>query len=193
MTDRNRLIEENLNLVWFTLRKYYPRMCDIEETEDLFQIGCLGLIYAADTYDDAKSIAFTTYAVGCIRTYISHEFSGRMTQKRSLMKKVSTEDLIYDGDKEISELLSDNRYCPENGWYDDLSAFRNTLTPGQKIVFDQMISERPMLELAKQEGCSHQALSLRVDIIRKKFSEFYDIPEYYSKKRRKPSTRRRMQ
>lgn len=70
--ERDKLIEENLNLVWYTCRTYYPNRFTPDNEQDFFQIGCLGLIQAAATYDDHPDLAFSTYAVNTIRSYINH-------------------------------------------------------------------------------------------------------------------------
>ena len=45
---RDRLVEENMGLVWSIVRRFAGRGC---ETEDLFQIGSIGLIKAIDKFD----------------------------------------------------------------------------------------------------------------------------------------------
>ena len=47
--DAQRIIvEENIGLVWSAVRRFYNRG---HETEDLFQIGCIGLIKAIKKFD----------------------------------------------------------------------------------------------------------------------------------------------
>ena len=72
--ERDKLIEENLNLVWYTMRTYYPNRFTRDNEQDFFQIGCLGLIQAASTYDEHPDLAFSTYAVNTIRSHINHQF-----------------------------------------------------------------------------------------------------------------------
>ena len=57
---RARLVEENAGLVWSTVRHFGNRGCD---PEDLFQIGCIGLLKAIDKFNLEFDVKFSTYAV----------------------------------------------------------------------------------------------------------------------------------
>ena len=60
---RNLLIQDNIRLVWSIVRRFSGRGY---ETEELFQIGCIGLIKAADQFDEQYEVRFSTYAVPLI-------------------------------------------------------------------------------------------------------------------------------
>lgn len=60
---RDTLIEENLGLVHHIVKRYAGRGYDSEE---LFQIGCIGLIKAVDHFDMNYEVKFSTYAVPLI-------------------------------------------------------------------------------------------------------------------------------
>lgn len=45
-----------------------------EDYEDIFQIGCIGLIKAGKTFDESKNIKFSTYATTCIKQEILKSF-----------------------------------------------------------------------------------------------------------------------
>lgn len=60
---RNQLIEQNLGLVKSIARRFLGRG---HEAEDLFQIGCIGLIRAAERFDSSFGVKFSTYAVPMI-------------------------------------------------------------------------------------------------------------------------------
>ena len=57
---RNRLVAENMGLVWSVVRRFLGRG---HEPEDLFQIGSIGLIKAIDKFDTSFEVRFSTYAV----------------------------------------------------------------------------------------------------------------------------------
>ena len=61
---RNKLIEHNLRLVAFIVKKHY--FDSGEESDDLISIGTIGLIRAAETFKTDKKINFSTYASKCI-------------------------------------------------------------------------------------------------------------------------------
>ena len=60
---RDRLVQENVGLVWSIVRRYSSRGFEVE---DLFQIGCIGLIKAVDKFDNSFEVQFSTYAVPLI-------------------------------------------------------------------------------------------------------------------------------
>lgn len=62
-TARDRLVSENLGLVHAVARRFENRGHDREE---LFQIGCIGLMKAIDKFDLSLNLAFSTYAVPMI-------------------------------------------------------------------------------------------------------------------------------
>ena len=63
MESRNRLIRHNIRLVWSVVQRFLNRGY---EAEDLFQIGCIGLLKAVDKFDLTYDVKFSTYAVPMI-------------------------------------------------------------------------------------------------------------------------------
>ncbi len=61
---REKLIEENLGLVRHIVKRFVGRGYDME---DLFQIGCIGLMKAIDKFDLSYEVRFSTYAVPMIQ------------------------------------------------------------------------------------------------------------------------------
>jgi len=60
---QNILVENNIGLVWSIVRRFQNRG---HETDDLFQIGCIGLIKAINKFDTSFDVRFSTYAVPMI-------------------------------------------------------------------------------------------------------------------------------
>lgn len=60
---RAQLVEENVGLVWCVVKRFYGRGV---ETDDLFQIGSIGLIKAIDKFDLSFDVKFSTYAIPMI-------------------------------------------------------------------------------------------------------------------------------
>lgn len=60
---RDTIVSENMGLVWSVVRRFMGRGY---EAEDLFQIGCIGLIKAIDKFDINYEVQFSTYAVPMI-------------------------------------------------------------------------------------------------------------------------------
>lgn len=61
---REALIAGNLRLVLSVIQKFAGRG---ENVDDLFQVGCIGLIKAIDNFDVSQNVRFSTYGVPMIR------------------------------------------------------------------------------------------------------------------------------
>lgn len=57
---RDELIEGNLRLVLSVIQRFTNRG---ENLDDLFQVGCIGLIKSIDNFDVSQNVKFSTYAV----------------------------------------------------------------------------------------------------------------------------------
>ncbi len=57
---REKLIAGNLRLVLSVIQKFTSRG---ENVDDLFQVGCIGLIKAIDNFDITQPVRFSTYGV----------------------------------------------------------------------------------------------------------------------------------
>lgn len=68
---REKLIEHNLRLVAYIVKKHYS---DSKEQEDLISIGTIGLIKAVETFSEDKNTNFSTYAGKCIDNQIKMYF-----------------------------------------------------------------------------------------------------------------------
>ena len=60
---RDLLVNENVGLIWSIVKRFSGRGY---EMEDLFQIGCIGILKAIDKFDITFNVQFSTYAVPMI-------------------------------------------------------------------------------------------------------------------------------
>lgn len=78
---REKLINGNLRLVLSVIQKFANRG---ENADDLFQIGCIGLIKAIDNFDTSLNVRFSTYGVpmiiGEIRRYLRDNSAIRVSR-----------------------------------------------------------------------------------------------------------------
>lgn len=85
---REKFVNGNLRLVLSVIKRFKNRG---ENVDDLFQIGCIGLIKALDNFDLSQNVQFSTYAVpmiiGEIRRYLRDNNSIRVSR--------SIRDLAY--------------------------------------------------------------------------------------------------
>lgn len=83
MSETKQLVENNLRLVHSCCQRFKNNGI---EYEDLYQVGCVGLIKAADNFDDSLGYSFSTYAVPVILGEIKRLFrdTGPIKISRSL-------------------------------------------------------------------------------------------------------------
>ncbi len=78
---REEFIKGNLRLVLSVIQRFSGRG---ESADDLFQIGCIGLIKAIDNFDTSHGVRFSTYAVpmiiGEVRRYLRDNSSMRVSR-----------------------------------------------------------------------------------------------------------------
>ena len=60
---RDLIVEKNMRLVWSVVQRFLNRGYD---PDDLFQIGCIGLLKSVDKFDLSYDVKFSTYAVPMI-------------------------------------------------------------------------------------------------------------------------------
>ncbi len=90
---RDELVYGNLKLVLSVIKKFSNRK---ENLDDLFQVGCLGLLKAIDNFDLSHGVRFSTYAVpmiiGEIRRYLRDNSSVRVSRS---LKDIAYKALQY--------------------------------------------------------------------------------------------------
>lgn len=114
MEAREQYIKGNLRLVLSVIQRFSNSQ---ENIDDLFQIGCIGLIKAIDNFDITQNVKFSTYAVpmilGEVRRYLRDNNSIRVSRslrdtaykaiyaKENLMKKNLKEPTVNEIADEI--------------------------------------------------------------------------------------------
>ena len=103
---RERLVEGNLRLVLSVIQRFSGRG---ESADDLFQVGCVGLLKAIDNFDVNLNLRFSTYGVpmilGEIRRYLRDNSAVRVSRSmRDTAYRVlqAREKLQRDGQREPS-------------------------------------------------------------------------------------------
>jgi len=138
---KDDIVNGNLKLVLSILRKYNNR-CD--NMDDLFQVGCIGLIKAIDNFDLSFDVKFSTYAVpmilGEVKRYLRDNNSIRVARsvkdiayhafqaKEELTNKLSHEPSI----KDIAQKLGVSEFEVSNA----MDSMRDTLSIFEPIYSD---------------------------------------------------------
>lgn len=98
---REKFINGNLRLVLSIIKRFYTRG---ENADDLFQVGCVGLIKAMDNFDPKQNCQFSTYAVpmivGEVKRYLRDNNAIRVSR--------SVKDLAYRVLAEKEKFLKEN-------------------------------------------------------------------------------------
>ena len=102
---RARMVEGNLRLVLSVVQRFAQRG---ENLDDLFQVGCIGLIKAIDNFDPAQPVRFSTYGVpmivGEIRRYLRDNSAIRVSR--------SMRDTAYRVLQAREHLMAENQKEP---------------------------------------------------------------------------------
>ncbi len=120
---RETFIKGNLRLVLSVIQRFHNRG---EHIDDLFQVGCIGLIKAIDNFDVSQNVRFSTYAVpmiiGEIRRYLRDNNSIRVSR--------SLRDTAYRALQVRDQLINKNSREPT------VSEIAKALNlPGEEVVF----------------------------------------------------------
>ena len=118
---RQEFIYGNLRLVLSVIQRFYGRG---ESADDLFQVGCVGLIKAIDNFDLSQNVQFSTYAVpmiiGEIKRYLRDNNSIRVSR--------SVRDLAY------KVIQYKERYIKENNKEPTLEQIAKELQVGTEDI-----------------------------------------------------------
>ena len=141
MDAREQYIKGNLRLVLSVIKRFSSSN---ENVDDLFQIGCIGLIKSIDNFDTSLNVKFSTYAVpmiiGEIRRYLRDNNSIRVSRslkdtaykaiyaKENLVKKNMKEPTINEIAEEIGISKEDIVYA--------LDAIQNPMSLYEPVFTD---------------------------------------------------------
>lgn len=121
--SREKLVNGNLRLVLSVIQRFNNRG---EYVDDLFQVGCIGLMKAIDNFDLSQNVRFSTYAVpmiiGEIRRYLRDNNPIRVSR--------SLRDIAYKALQVRDQLTNQNSREPT---VQEISAVMNV--PKEDIVF----------------------------------------------------------
>lgn len=151
----DELVRHNTALVKSIVKKYLGRGI---EFDDLFQIGCLGLVKAIQNYDEAYNVRFSTYAVpmiaGEIKRFLRDD--GMIKVSRSIKELAARAAAAQErlrrtlgGDPGIQELAREVDAAPE-----DIAVALEAVRPHVSLyerVYDDG-SDATLMDRMQQEG-----------------------------------------
>ena len=190
---RNKLIEGNLRLVNSELKKFYSLVQDAShiELEDLFEIGCIGLIKAVDSFDYKQEFKFSPYAVKCINheifMYLRKLKVRRISEITSLNVPIGNDIKGYDDDSSKIDLVMANDNVEETCIKNEIRKIvreaidilpdfeKNLILMNYGIDCDSVTQ----LELSKQFSCSRSHINKKNIASRQKMKQY--ILQKYSR------------
>ena len=140
-TAREKLVNGNLRLVLSVIQRFANRG---EYVDDLFQVGCIGLIKAIDNFDLSQNVKFSTYAVpmiiGEIKRYLRDNNPIRVSRslRDTAYRALQTRDALVaklgrePSLKEISEQLN----VPEDEIVYALDAIQEPISLFEPVYHD---------------------------------------------------------
>ena len=111
---RDKILIENTGLIWSIVRRFLNRG---HEGEDLFQIGCIGMLKAIDRFDTEFDVAFSTYAVpmiaGEIRRFIRDDGIVKISRniKENQMKIMHQREIYINEKKQEPTIEELEKVC----------------------------------------------------------------------------------
>lgn len=96
---KENLILDNINLIYYVLKQLNL----YEKCDDYFDVGMIGLVKAANTYDENSGYAFSTYAY----TVIMHEIHYYIRKENCAKRQhsdISLSKVVYDDGKKVMTL-----------------------------------------------------------------------------------------
>ncbi|MDO5396684.1 MAG: RNA polymerase sporulation sigma factor SigG [bacterium] len=147
MQAREKFIHGNLRLVLSVIQRFNNRG---ENADDLFQVGCIGLIKAIDNFDTTLNVQFSTYAVpmivGEIRRYLRDNNAIRVSRslkdiaykalhiKEKLTSQCSNEPTVSEIAKEMDMPIEEVVFALD-AIADPVSLFEPVYHDGGEAIF----------------------------------------------------------
>lgn len=150
MVNRRKLIEDNINLVYFVIHKNFPNYAT---DEDIVQVGMLGLCKAANSWNESKG-TFSTFAIPSIYNTICKEFRSRNRHKPTYSLEYnyseSDDDPLTLGDMLVGDSDVD--------WV-DIEELCSPLSERERTIVEMKRTGLTQPEIAKKLGVSQQCVS----------------------------------
>lgn len=158
MTERDKMIENNLGLVHSCAQKFKNRGV---EYEDLFQAGCVGLVKAVDGFDETLGFVFSTYAVPAILGEIKRIFrdGGAVKVSRSIKERSRQ---IWQQKEQFSDEKGREPTVTELAEYTGLSVYETS---------QLLLATQPVISLTVSEDESDKQFDIPVEGEEEKIDE----------------------
>ena len=161
--NRDELITENMKLVYYVIHRNFP---SFGRDEDIFQEGCVGLVKAANSFDETKG-EFRNYAYTSILNSIRGYFS-RNKQEVNVLSLDYMVDLNDNESVALMEIIPDDS---SDKWYDKVErdVFLESLDERERKVVDLLKEGKTYREIGKELGFSRQTVAQTMAKVKSKW------------------------
>lgn len=143
--DVDALVQDNLSFVHFILKRFYPP--EGYEYDDLYQVGCIGLVKAAKKFDPSRGYKFTTFAGNWIENEVLKLIRSHKAVKRT-GHVFSMDRTTDDEDGSLADLLANFDSVEE-----EVEA---------KLLFSELIRQEPVITMLALQGYTQKEIGLKL-------------------------------
>lgn len=166
--EREKLITDNMRLVYYLISRYYPNCIS---NEDVIQEGMLGLVQAADNWDETKS-KFSTYAsiriLGSVRDYFKKE--------KKHIETVSIDEVCHTDELGHKLTIMDTIVGEDDMNFTNacLAEFYQSLDEVDRTILELNMQGYIYSEITQHVNLSINQVGRRIKKLRQKWREFYE-------------------
>ena len=174
LLKRDKMIYNNIGLVPFTYNKYFRYSCDSKITEDLTQVGYLGLIKAVDKFDESRNVKFSVFAINIIKqcmikgvNNLSYALGTRNKRNGELGETNALPFSHFDTQNKEGEtvnIIETKYYEDEDVKLDDIVVktyikYRNSLSGFDLAVLERLEKGMIQMDIAEELNTSQKKVS----------------------------------
>lgn len=174
--QKEHWIQDHSRLIWKNVMQFldFFNKTPSIDLNDLYQIACMGILYAFDTYNPDRDTKFSTYAVLCIKSHLS------MSVRREYALKRHSDVSSLD-DENIQDLLQhkslSHKICTPEDLYvnqEQLQSIYDFLEAAEgedaHVMFTLLCNEITQSNAAHLINCSQSNISSKVKKIRRELT-----------------------
>ncbi len=168
--ERDKLVTENVKLVYYFYEGLGKNDIIVRYKDDIVSEGMLGLVKAANKFDDTRGIKFASFAGQCIRNEMFmflRKLNRQLPHETSLNSVIGTDK---DGNELcLCDVLEDEDHNPDESVSKImLEEFLAKQKPTDKQILSAVFKGYKQIEIAKTVGVQQSAISRRLKRIRNK-------------------------
>lgn len=161
----NDIIAENVKLVGYTIKKYFPQEIG---NEDIWQIGLIGLWQAIEAYDETKDTKFPTFAITIIKRKIASAIRDKLRIKRN-----DTDKVVYDGeDTSYLHIIEDRTAKADMDFNAAMNNLWKNFEQQERMIVNLKVKGNNNKEIADKLKISEKTVRRRIKMIKEKFDDY---------------------